>query len=75
MKCLKNEYFDCTHGKQVRNFFYIKDFLFKDDIPYMVMTQHGDMLEWTDRFHKECFPFNPRESHESDYNFIKSVFK
>ena len=27
MKCLKNEYFDCTHGKQVRNFFYIKDFL------------------------------------------------
>ena len=61
---------DCYFFKD----FYIKDFLFKDDIPYMVMTQHGDMLEWTDRFHKECFPFNPRESHENDYNFIKSIF-
>ena len=52
--------------------FYISDFLVDEETPYMVMSQHEDMLNWTDRYSRETLPFNPRDSFEKDYNIIKS---
>ena len=54
--------------------FYIKDFLVNPTTPYMVMDENNTMFEWTDRYHRDCFPFNPRESYEDDYTKIKEFF-
>ena len=54
--------------------FYIKDFLYNESTPYMVMDENNTMFEWTDRYYRECFPFNPRESYEDDYKIIKDFF-
>ena len=55
--------------------FSIKDFLYNDDTPYMVMDENNTMFEWTDRYSRECFPFNPRDSYQEDYRIIKNFFK
>lgn len=54
--------------------FYIKDFLYNEEVPYMVMDENNTMFEWTDRYSRECFPFDPRESYEDDYKIIKDFF-
>ena len=54
--------------------FCIKDFLHNEDTPYMVMDENNTMFEWTDRYSRECFPFDPRESYTEDYKIIKGFF-
>lgn len=52
--------------------FSINDFLVDNNTPYLVMSQHEDMLNWTDRYARETLPFNPRDSFEDDYDIIKN---
>lgn len=52
--------------------FKISDFLVDEKTPYLVISQHEDMLNWTDRYARETLPFNPRDSFEGDYEIIKS---
>lgn len=55
--------------------FYVKDFLYNEETPYMVMDENNTMFEWTDRYAKDVFPFDPRESYNEDYRIIKEFFK
>lgn len=52
--------------------FAISDFLVDNETPYMVMHQHEDMLEWTDRYARECFHFDPRKTFEEQYTIISN---
>ena len=54
--------------------FYTKDFLYDEETPYMVMDENNTMFEWTDRYSRDCFPFDPRDSYQEDYRIIKEFF-
>tara|TARA_B110000503_G_scaffold139436_1_gene227839 strand:- start:629 stop:1402 length:774 start_codon:yes stop_codon:yes gene_type:complete len=53
--------------------FYISDFLYSNDIPYMVMHTRESFYEFVDRF-KEYVPHGVREQHEAEYRSIMSHF-
>jgi hypothetical protein len=53
--------------------FYIKDFLYSDEIPYMVMHERTDFYEFVDRF-PELMPYDVRAGHEDEYRSIMSHF-
>jgi hypothetical protein len=53
--------------------FYKSDFLYSDDIPYMVMHERDDFYEFVDRF-PEAVPDGCREGHEKEYRSIMSHF-
>ena len=53
--------------------FYKTDFLYSDDIPYMVMHEREHFYEFVDRF-KELFPNDVRKGHEKEYKSIMSHF-
>lgn len=53
--------------------FHIKDFLYSDDIPYMVMHERTDFYEFVDRF-PTAVPDGCREGHEKEYKSIMSHF-
>tara|TARA_R110000823_G_scaffold146286_1_gene276536 strand:+ start:229 stop:1002 length:774 start_codon:yes stop_codon:yes gene_type:complete len=53
--------------------FYIKDFLYTKDIPYMVMHERDDFYEFVDRF-PNVVPDGCREGHEREYRSIMSHF-
>ena len=50
--------------------FYIHDFMFTEEIPYMVMHKGVSLHEWFDRF-EELFPFDMRRTNEEEYHSIK----
>jgi len=53
--------------------FYIKDFLYKDDVPYMIMHERDDFYEFVDRF-PELQTYDVRAGHEAEYKSIMSHF-
>ena len=53
--------------------FYIKDFLYSDDIPYMIMHEREDFYEFIDRF-PELQTYDVRKGHEDEYRSIMSHF-
>ena len=53
--------------------FYIKDFLYSDDIPYMIMHEREDFYEFVDRF-PELMTYDVRAGHEGEYKSIMAHF-
>jgi len=53
--------------------FYKSDFLYSDEIPYMVMHERDDFYEFIDRF-PNAAPAGCREGHEAEYRSIMSHF-
>ena len=53
--------------------FYIKDFLYKDDVPYMIMHERDDFYEFIDRF-PQLQTYDVRAGHEAEYKSIMSHF-
>lgn len=53
--------------------FFISDFLYSDDIPYMVMHQRQSFYEFIDRF-PELMTYDVRAGHEDEYRSIMSHF-
>ena len=53
--------------------FYKSDFLYSDEIPYMVMHERDDFYEFVDRF-PELFTYDVRAGHEAEYKSIMSHF-
>ena len=53
--------------------FYKTDFLYSDDIPYMVMHERDDFYEFVDRF-PELMSYDVRAGHEAEYKSIMSHF-
>lgn len=53
--------------------FYIKDFLYKDDVPYMIMHERDDFYEFVDRF-PELNTYDVRAGHEAEYKSIMAHF-
>ena len=53
--------------------FYIKDFLYSDDIPYTVMHEQKDLFSWTVK-HNETLGFNPMISYRECREPIANLF-
>lgn len=53
--------------------FHTSDFLYSEDIPYMVMHTRESFYEFVDKF-KEYVPAGVREGHEKEYRSIMSHF-
>jgi hypothetical protein len=53
--------------------FYIKDFLYTKDIPYMIMHERDDFYEFIDRF-PELQSYDVRAGHEGEYKSIMAHF-
>ena len=53
--------------------FYTSDFLYSEDIPYMVMHERTDFYEFVDRY-SEQMPYDIRKGHEKEYRSIMSHF-
>lgn len=49
--------------------FYLEDFMYKDDVPYMVMHENVEFFEWMDRYDFN-FHFDYRETHIKEYRDI-----
>ena len=53
--------------------FYITDFLYAEDVPYMVMHQRQSFYEFVDRF-PDLMTYDVRSGHEKEYRSIMSHF-
>lgn len=53
------------------NDFYINDFLYSADVPYLVMHDRIAFYEFMDRYSDELFGFDVRETHEKEYKDIR----
>ena len=53
--------------------FYKTDFLYSDEIPYMVMHERDDFYEFVDRF-PQLMTYDVRAGHEDEYRSIMSHF-
>ena len=53
--------------------FYITDFLYAEDVPYMVMHERTDFYEFVDRY-SDQMPYDIRTGHEKEYRSIMSHF-
>ena len=53
--------------------FYITDFLYAEDVPYMVMHERTDFYEFVDRY-SDQMPYDIRAGHEKEYRSIMSHF-
>jgi hypothetical protein len=53
--------------------FYQSDFLYSEDVPYMLMHERNDFYEFVDRF-PQLMSYDVRAGHEDEYRSIMSHF-
>lgn len=58
----------------IRDFRYT-DFMYKPEVPYMVMHGNKELFELTDYYGQKVLPFDPKKSYFKNYDTIKKFFK